>query len=372
MKRAPLLAILWLLLLVPLPSSASPRTETWTSVRSENFVLVGDTSPREMRQVASRLERFREVFSRLFPEISSPPAMRTTVIVFGSDAEFQPFKPLYHGQPVNVAGFFQPGQGLNYITLTTESRADNPYRTIFHEYVHLLLNSREGRIPHWLGEGLAEYFSTFDIKDGDRSVLLGKPIPAHAQLLRRGPLLPLRLLFSVDHDSPYYNERDKQSIFYAESWALVHYLLWANNDHGKSDLRRFLDVLLTSASAEDAFRQTFGTNYERIETGLEEYIRRNHFPVETIALNARTVSPAETQTAVLSEAQVEAHLGDLSLHTSRLDEADARLGRALVLDPKLAMAHASLGLLRARQKPSRSVAKAWTTPRLHLATRTNP
>jgi hypothetical protein len=32
-------------------------------------------------------------------------------------------------------------------------------------------------------------------------------------------------LFAVDRESPYYNELDKMSIFYAQSWALTHMLM---------------------------------------------------------------------------------------------------------------------------------------------------
>jgi len=43
-------------------------------------------------------------------------------------------------------------------------------------------------------------------------------------LLRQNKLLPLPVLFTVDATSPYYHEENKGSIFYAESWALTHYL----------------------------------------------------------------------------------------------------------------------------------------------------
>ena len=51
----------------------------------------------------------------------------------------------------------------------------------------------------------------------------------------------------------------------------------------------------------------------------------------------------------LSEAEAQAYLGDLLLHTNRLTDAEKRLEQALVLDPKQTMAQASLGILRARQ-----------------------
>src|SRR5215472_12996170 len=37
-------------------------------------------------------------------------------------------------------------------------------------------------------------------------------------------LLPLPTLFTVDETSPYYLEEKKGAIFYAECWALTHYL----------------------------------------------------------------------------------------------------------------------------------------------------
>ena len=45
----------------------------------------------------------------------------------------------------------------------------------------------------------------------------------HPELRER--FIPLPELMAVRHDSPLYNEGDRRSIFYAESWALLHYLL---------------------------------------------------------------------------------------------------------------------------------------------------
>ena len=56
-------------------------------------------------------------------------------------------------------------------------------------------------------------------------VLIGTPKVGYLYLLRQVELLPLKTLFSIGTDSPHYNERDKQGIFYGESWALVHYLM---------------------------------------------------------------------------------------------------------------------------------------------------
>ena len=57
--------------------------------------------------------------------------------------------------------------------------------------------------------------------------------PRHLQMLRGKKLLPLATLFEINRTSPYYNEREKSSIFYAESWALIHYLT-----HGQGGRRQ--------------------------------------------------------------------------------------------------------------------------------------
>ena len=114
--------------------------------------------------------------------------------------------------------------------MTTEGRGgQESYNIIFHQYTHLLVKNNVENPPTWFNEGLAEYYSTFSIT-ADQKVELGKPIPGHVFLLRANKMMPLRTLFQVDQKSPYYNERDKQGIFYAESWALMHYLILGKNE----------------------------------------------------------------------------------------------------------------------------------------------
>jgi tetratricopeptide (TPR) repeat protein len=326
-------------------SASSAAKDNWTSVRSKNFFLVGNASEKEIRGVAVRLEKFREVFSRLFPKLKFNSPVATTVIVFKSDSSYKPFKPMQ-----SVSGYFQPGEDVNYITLTTEGRGEDAYRVIFHEYVHLLLNNTLGHgIPLWFNEGLAEYYSTFDASEGESKVLLGNLISNHVLYLRDQKMLPLRALFAVDYKSPHYNERDKRGVFYAESWALVHYLLLGNKGQRQHQLGRFIDLLGAGTPVETAFQQAFQTSFEAMEKELQNYIGRNTYPLLAATLDQKLETDAGMQSAPVSEAEAQAYLGDLLLHTSRLDDALTRLQQALAQNPELAMAHASLGMLRVRQ-----------------------
>ena len=341
MKRIglPLALLFCLLALAPLVSAK----DNWTSVRSKNFLLVGNASEKQIKQVAGRLEQFREVFSHLFPNAVLSTPVPTTVVVFKNDSSYAPFKP-----NSNTAGYFQPGDDVNYITLNAETRGQqDPFEIIFHEYTHLMVNSTLGKVPTWFNEGLAEYYSTFKISD-DQKVVLGNPIASHVFLLRERRMLPLRTLFQVDHKSPYYNERDKQSIFYAESWALLHYLILGKGGARANQVSAFVEAMGRNVPMEEAFQQTFSMTFENMEKELKDYIRNDRYPIMTGHFARKLEANLDMQVASITEAQAQAYLGDLLLHSNRAD-AETYLRKALSLDPDLAMAHASMGMLRVRE-----------------------
>jgi hypothetical protein len=76
-------------------------------------------------------------------------------------------------------------------------------------------------------EGFAEYFSTIEV-DGKQAKLGKKPPPGDWELLHQHGMMKVSDLFRVQHNSREYNEGDRRSVFYAESWLLVHYLYDTN------------------------------------------------------------------------------------------------------------------------------------------------
>jgi len=348
MKRTVLLAVIVVFLTIVPQQQLAVAKDTWTSIQSKNFFLVGNGSEKEIKQVAARLEQFREVFTHLFPRLKFTTPIPTTVVVFKSDSSFKPFKPI-----PNVAGYFQPGQDVNYISLTTELEGQDPFSVIFHEYVHLLVDNTVGNMPLWFNEGLAEYYSTFKITD-DQKIALGNPIGNHVFLLRENKFLPLRTLFQVDHKSPHYNERNKQSIFYAESWALMHYLIIGKTGRAEQ-LGAFLDKIRANVPMEQAFQDAFQMSFEAMEKELRDYVHKDRYNV----LNGHFERKLETDTdmisAPVSEAEAQAYLGDLLLHSNRKD-SETYLQKALTLDPNSALANAAMGMAKLRDgKPAEAL-----------------
>lgn len=323
----------------------------WLSVRSQNFLVEGAAGEGDLRRVAARLEEYRAAFSRLLPEANFDSGVPTAVVVFPDDAAYAPFKPLLAGRTARgVAGYFQPGDDVNYITIVLDRGAARDPATLLHEYTHLLIDNHFRAAPLWLKEGLAEFYSTARVSAGGRRLTLGEPPEQRVRELRRAPaLIPLRALFAVDQSSPLYSEPGKLGLFYAQSWALVHYLSEAGGGARREGLARFTALLADGEPVEDALRGAFGAGADEIEAGLAAYVRQARYRAGAEEFARPLDFDARLSARPLSEAEVVARLGDLLLHTGRHDEAEGFLTRALELDPRLAPARVSLGALRLRQ-----------------------
>lgn len=345
MKRLVSILAIFVCLLFVAPAGFAAGKDNWISVRSKNFFLVGNASEKDIRQVAVKLEQFREAFLRLLPKIKFSSSIPTTVIVFKSDDAYKPYKPVVDNKIASdVAGYFQAGQDVNYITLSIEKRSEQSFRTIFHEYIHMLVNNTAADLetPIWFDEGLAEYYSTVEIKE-NKKVILGQLIYEHLQLLRSQDLWPLKTLFTIDDHSLRRNSSDARHFFYAQSWILFHYLFMGNEGRRQPQLDEFLHLLFTNVPLEEAFRKAFKTDYATLEKELSQYVDRKTYTARSIEFDEKLQVDTGMQGAPVSEAQAQAYLGDLLMHINRASDAETHLARALSLDPSLGMTHISLG-----------------------------
>jgi tetratricopeptide (TPR) repeat protein len=336
-------------LLAPATTRTRAARDEWLSVRSQNFLVVGQAGEKELRRVAVRLEEYRAAFSRLMSDEHFDATVPTTVVVFRDDRAYEPFKPVFRGQTASfVAGYFQPGAEVNYITLAlgTDS-ARGGSSTLLHEYTHLLVNNYFRNAPLWLKEGLAEFYSTARLSGDRRRVTLGARIPQRAGELRGRALLPLSKLFDVDQQSPYYFEADKRGLFYAESWALVHYLL--NGGERRAQLTRFIELLASGASVRGSFREAFQTDTDKLENELAAYVQLASYPESTEAFDRPLDFDSQLRVKAMTMAEGLACLGDLLLRAERADDAEGYLLKSLELDEGLAAARVSLGVVRLKQ-----------------------
>jgi tetratricopeptide (TPR) repeat protein len=104
----------------------------------------------------------------------------------------------------------------------------------------------------------------------------------------------------------------------------------------------------TGVSAEENFRQSFGTDYKTMEDELRSYVNKFLFPVLDIAFKQLDFVK-DIESAPLSEAEANYYLGDLHLHANYQAEAEELLQKSLALDSSFALSRISLSVLRLRQ-----------------------
>lgn len=325
--------------------------DEWLQVRSKNFNLIGNASEKDIRRTAARLEQFREVLSKVLNRANFASPIPTTVIVFKSDSAYTPYKPVKANGKIDkwIGGYFQPGDDVNYITLPAGGRDE--FSTIFHEYTHFIVDNNFGRtnVPPWFNEGLAEYYQTFKIED-DRKVTLGGLQNDHLALLSQNKLIPFDTFFKISDTDLHEQSDDGVGLFYAQAWALMHYFINGNNGARSKQMYKFLELVTKNRQPKEAFAEAFQTDYAAMEKELKNYIAQNSFTTSLLTFKEKLTFDTEMQSAPLGEAESRAYLGDLLYHTNRYAEAETHLQQALSLNPDLAQAQISLGLVKMRQK----------------------
>jgi tetratricopeptide (TPR) repeat protein len=345
--RRVILFLTLLLLAAPIQAAAE-----WRALRTNHFQVVGDVSTGRLRDVALRFEQFREVVTQLLPAALRAGSAPVVVIVFPDARSYRPFMPVTNGRTMLVDGFFVDGADTNYITINIEA-GEEAYPVVFHEFSHLLLSSAFAHAPLWFNEGLAEYFSTFEVADGGRRVRLGKPLDRHVALLRERRL-KLSQLFAIEPDSKEYTrEGIERDLLYAQSWALVHYAR-------HTDQRRFASLeslarrLADGDEVDASVRATYAMDLETLDAEVQAYVRKQIYNYVEVTSADSVIVRVDSDAHTIDAADVDTWLADLLAHLQRGPEAIPRLERALKLRGDQPRALATLGILRIRQGDRRA------------------
>ncbi len=338
--------LLFALLLAAWPTFAKEASDSWVEVRSPHFLVLTNASEKQARHVAGQFERMREVFRAAFPKTVVDPASPITVIALKNKQDFQSLEPesyLAKGQ-LELAGLFLRTPEKNYVLLRLDAQGEHPYATVYHEYTHLLLSDVEDWLPLWLNEGLAEFFQNTEIHE--KEAQLGGPSSEDILYLRQNKLLPLPTLFAVDAKSPYYHEEQKGSAFYAESWALTHFLQITDNMMHTHRLADYVDIVSKHVDPVVAAERAFG-DLHQLQKALETYLSLPAFRYFRVPTTV-AVNEAAFEAKAVPIPAADAVRADFLAYNNRGNDARALLDTILKDDPKSASAHETMGYLEFR------------------------
>jgi len=200
-----------------------------------------------------------------------------------------------------------------------------------------------------MNEGFAEFLGNTQI--GEKEVQLGSIPRANLEVLRSNKFIPIETLLQVDQNSPYYNEQNRTSIFYAESWAVVHYLMLDPEARNRKLLANFLAAWDASNDQIASAQKGFG-DLKKFSQVMEAYARQSSFYVDHFKLSVHD-DPKTYPSRSLPLAETQALRGIFFVYTQRPAEAKTTLDDALAADPHSPVVHQGLGLFAwyAKQDP---------------------
>jgi tetratricopeptide (TPR) repeat protein len=306
MPRSLLLAAC-LALTLPVHGIDLPKaTEKWVALHVEDFRFISSVSSRETLKIARDLLRMRAAVGEM-TAMKVHTAEPTRVFIFPNERRFAAYcEATLRAQCENVFGIFVATGSGNFILVRGDDKG-GVGRIVYHELTHHFVANSNWRLPLWFNEGYAEFYSTF--RTAGANTHIGFPINEHLDwLARNDKLIPLRELFTITTASPIYNEKTRMGVFYAQSWALVHYL--SVDAKRKAKLRTFLSLLGDGKPLEAAFDEAFGVTFAQLEKELRAYIRGASFTYLIYSLGELTI-PEVPEPAAMAHDEVLHQLGRL-------------------------------------------------------------
>jgi tetratricopeptide (TPR) repeat protein len=325
----------------PIPFPAAD--EQWLRARSKHFVFVSSADERRTRGVAAELETLASALTQVDSTFSAPTATPTLIILFARHRESRPyFDVLLNKRDANASGVFVSLRDGSSMLINDGYSFRGSDRAPLHELIHYLMQSGDAKAPLWLEEGIAEYFSNATIRS--QSVSAGEPMTNHISVLRARARIPPPQLFAAARDSGIYTGAS-QAAFYAESWAIVDWLVRTSANNG-ADFYAFVRDVSHGSTIAAALQSRFHCTLRDVDYALSRYARPQReawaitlvVPASDLAV---TVEPIDRATTLYELGHFLAGIAELSADAQRHYEA------ALDAKPDHARALAGLGTLKA-------------------------
>ncbi len=322
-----------------LAAPAFGRDKPWIEVRSPHFRILTNGSGNDARHVAHEFEEMRYVFQERNPTFRLEGGAPLTVFAAADEPTAKALEPFsWKARGAKPAGIYHHAWEREYVMVRMDDWNLGAHDIVYHEYAHSILHRNLHWIPVWLDEGMADYygFTRFE----RNKIYVGAP-PERYRMLSTAPLIPVETLISVDRSSPYYHNEDKVYLFYAESWALVHFLIFGPDMEKGQHLNEFSTLLQEGVEQKKAFQHVFG-DFKKLDAELRKYLSQFAFQVGVLS-NPPNIEEKSFSTRTLTVAETHAELAGFHLWTHDFGGAETLAAEAIKDDAELGFAHEVMG-----------------------------
>jgi tetratricopeptide (TPR) repeat protein len=342
--------LLLLFVVVSFSRAASAGDRPWLEVKSAHFTVESDAGEKSARDIVWQFEQVSAVLRVIWPWAATDMGKPLLVLAPRDEEGMKALAPQFWEQKNGVRPGSLSVEGLdgNYVALRADALADvgkgeiNPYQNAYWSYTSLVLgHGLKHRLPVWLARGISNVMSNTIVRSP--SIQIGRVIPWRLQRVRSGGELRLPEMFRVGPMTSWMREADKLSEFDALSWALVHFLMFADDGAHRQYLDRFIALVNQGQSTDAALDFGMG-DVAKLEQAFRSYTLRGILPFIQLSVDAsvkRESFPART----LSRAEQLSTRAAFFMAERRPVEARASADAARQADPGLAAAYEVDGLI---------------------------
>jgi tetratricopeptide (TPR) repeat protein len=272
--------------LYPPAFAASDEKEKWAEYRSAHFVVITDAGEKKGKEITLRFEQMRGVFGVLLLRTHLSLSQPLTIFALKSDKQYYQMAPLHNGQPTSSPGFFVAGADRSFIVLNAFE--EEPWRAVQHDFAHYLLNYNYPPTQGWFDEGFVEYFSALRLSNKQYEIgsdpelnsaysedLIGLETPVRnrprtlTELLNAPVWLSVPDLFATKHNLTNAPEGSHHTLFYAQSWITVSYLL---NKNKLSETGTYFELVQNQKlPVEKAILQAYDMSVAQFDQAVKDY-----------------------------------------------------------------------------------------------------
>jgi tetratricopeptide (TPR) repeat protein len=268
-----------------LGGSATAADQSWLRVSSDHFIVLTDAGEKRGHEVAARFEQMRAMFAQLLMRRKLRMSEPLEIIAIRSDKDYAQLAPIRDGQSIKAPAFFLTGEDRIYIVL--DLFEPDSWRAVEHQFAHYLLNYNYPPTQPWFDEGFAEYFSSLylapkqaelggdpELNPAYQTDLLGNQnevndLKSFTEILSNPVWLALPDLFGMKNRVMNGREGTHHTLFYAQSWILVHYLL---NQNKLPETGAYFDLVENQKlSVEQAIQQAYRMSVAQLDQSVKDY-----------------------------------------------------------------------------------------------------
>jgi len=329
--------ILWLVsvtLIATIVQAKSVDERKWILLESANFAIHSSISKKKTIDLMNYLEALRSIFVQPGSTTEKVAEKSTVIFVLGKESDYEAL-----GFSDDTVGMFLSELRQNFIVIRNSSSMQES-QVILHEYVHFIMQATSRfPYPRWWREGYAEYVSSSHLTK--KGFSFGLPLEVRARTLGRFRWLPWEEVIDPVRYAEY--SRDQVSLFYAQSWLLVHFL---HNRRDKTlntnqSWQIYLDEMQSGNDPILAFEKGFDLTLSELEPAVSAYFRRGRYQYWQVPVQD-TLAKLNLSVSSISQSDIQISLGHVALRHNDAEQAREWFSKSLSISPGNALALAGL------------------------------